>query len=112
MRLINQTRGTVLAENTLIAGSLFKRIQGLLGRKSFDQGQALIIKPCNSIHTFFMRFPIDALFMDKNHKVIQALSEVKPFKLTKAYFQADYVIELPSGMIKNSSTAIGDQLSY
>lgn len=112
MLLINQTKGTVLAENILLADSILKRIKGLLGKASFNKGQALIIKPCNSIHTFFMRFSIDVLFIDKNNKVIQALSGIKPFKLTRIYLQADYVIELPSGTIKDSLTSVGDQLSY
>jgi hypothetical protein len=112
MRLINQTKGTVLAENFFLADSILKRIKGLLGKASFNKGQALIIKPCNSIHTFFMRFPIDVLFMDKNNKVIQAIPGIKPFKLTSIYFQADHVIELPSGTIKDSLTSVGDKLSY
>lgn len=110
MRLINQTKNTVVAENVFLADSLFRRIKGLLGRTTFDKGQALIIKPCNSIHTFFMRFPIDVLFVDKNNKIIQAIPGVRPFKLTKIYFQANSVIELPPGTIKDSLTGLGDTL--
>lgn len=101
-----------MAEDVLIAGSFFKRIKGLLGRRNLDKGQALIITPCNSIHTVFMRFPIDVLFVDKTNKVIQALPDVKPFKFTGIYFQANEVIELPCETIKNSLTSIGDQLSF
>jgi hypothetical protein len=111
MRLINQTKNTVLAEDVALADTPLKRIKGLLGRKDFHRGQALIIKPCNSIHTFFMRFPIDALFVDKNYKIIQALSSLRPFSLTRIYFKADLVIELRSGAIKDSLTGVGDQLS-
>jgi hypothetical protein len=110
MRLVNQTKGTVLAENVFLANSFFKRIKGLLGKASFNKGEALSIKPCNSIHTFFMRFSIDILFLDKKSKVIQALSGVKPFKLTRIYLQAEHAVELPSGAIKDSLTNIGDTL--
>ncbi|MFH0854910.1 MAG: DUF192 domain-containing protein [Candidatus Omnitrophota bacterium] len=111
MRLINKTRNTVVAGDVFIAGSPLKRIKGLLGKKSFNKSQALIIKPCNSIHTFFMRFSIDALFMGRDNKVIQTLSGIKPFKFTRIYFQANYVIELPSGAIKDSFTAVGDHIT-
>ena len=61
MRLINQTRGTVLAENIIFANTPAKRLKGLLGYKNFLNSQALIIKPCNCVHTLFMRFAIDVL---------------------------------------------------
>ena len=110
MRLINQTKHTILAEDVSLADTPLKRIKGLLGRKDFQRGQALIIKPCNCIHTLFMRFPIDVLFVDGNYQVRQTLSSLKPFRLTKIYFKAKLVIELPSGTIKDSLTSVGDQL--
>ena len=110
MKIINQTKDTVLAKEVIIADTFLKRIKGLLGRKDFLPGEALIIKPCNSIHTFFMRFPIDVLFVDKDNRVLKALSSVKPFRLTSIYFQASFVIELPSGTIQSTLTCKGDTL--
>ena len=110
MRLINQTKKTVLAESVFLADSPFKRIKGLLGKASFDKGQALIIKPCNSIHTFFMRFPIDALFVNKNNTVVKAISGLMPFCLSPICLKSRFVVELPSGTIKFTSTSLGDQL--
>jgi len=112
MRLINQSKNTILAENIFLADTPFKRMQGLLGRKDFLQGQALIIKPCTAIHTFFMRFPIDVLFVGRNNRVLRAISSLKPFSLTPIYFQASYVVELPSGTLQNSATTQGDLLAY
>ncbi len=111
MRLINQTKNTILAEEVSFADTPLKRIKGLLGRKDFHRGQALIIKPCNAIHTFFMRFPIDALFVDRNYKVVQTIAYLKPFRLTSIYFKASLVIELPSGTIQATPTEVGDQLT-
>jgi len=111
MRLINQTKNTVLAEDVALADTPLKRIQGLLGKRDFPAGQALIIKPCNAIHTLFMRFPIDVLFVGRNYQVRQTLASLKPFRLSKIYFQAKLAIELPSGTIKGSLTSIGDLLS-
>lgn len=112
MRLINQSKNIILAEEVFLADTPLKRIKGLLGRKDFPAGQALIIRPCNSIHTFFMRFPIDVLFVTKDDQVLQAISSLKPFRITKIYFQAHYVIELPSGTLQNSVTSQGDLLAY
>ncbi len=110
MRIINKIKGTVLAEDVIIANTIFKRAKGLLGKKEFKKGQALILKPSNSIHTFFMNFPIDVLFVDKDNRVLKALSSVKPFRLTSIYFQASFVIELPSGTIQSTLTCKGDTL--
>lgn len=88
----------------------FKRMKGLLGKKELKKGQALVLKPCNSIHTFFMRFPIDVLFVDKDNRVIEAISKVQPFRLTYIYFNAALAIELPTATIQSSSTSKGDSI--
>ena len=108
--LINQTKNTILAEDIYFADTPFKRLKGLLGRKNLNRGEALIIKPCNSIHTFFMRFPIDVLFLDRNNQAVQIIPSLKPFRLTRIYFKANLVIELPSGTINATNTHIGDRL--
>lgn len=112
MRIINQTKNTILAEEVILANTAFKRMKGLLGKKEFMRGCALILKPCNSIHTFFMRFPIDVLFLDKNNRVIKAISSLPPYRLTRVYLNSGFAIELPSGIIKLSSTQEGDTISF
>jgi uncharacterized protein len=112
MRLINQTRNTILAEDVSLADTLFKRIKGLLGRRDFKRGQALIIKPCNSIHTFFMRFPIDLLFVDETNKVVKLISNLAPFRLGPICLKSRLVVELPAGTIKSTFTTQGDQLIF
>lgn len=111
MKITNVTKGVVLAEQAIIADSFLKRAKGLLGRKGLGRSEALIIKPCNSIHTFFMHFPVDVLFVDKNNAVIKAISGLKPFRITGIYFNAAYAVELPQGMVGYTSTSAGDVLS-
>lgn len=108
MKLINQTKNTVLAEEAVVANTFFSRIKGLLGRREFNNGEALILKPCVSIHTFFMRFPIDVLFVGKDSKVIKATSSLKPSRITSIYFNATFAIELPAGIIQSTATCEGD----
>ena len=112
MRLINQTRNTILAVDILFANSPFKRLQGLLGVKFFPDGQALIIKPCNCVHTLFMRFPIDVLFLGKNNQVVKALPQLNPFRFSKLYWKSYMVVELPSRKLEATQTQDGDILQF
>jgi uncharacterized membrane protein (UPF0127 family) len=110
MKIINKTKNTVLAEDAVAADTVFSRLKGLLGRKAFIKGEALIITPCNSIHTFFMRFPIDVLFVDKNNKIVKVLAQLSPFRFSKLYWKSKTVVELPSGKINSTQTQYGDSL--
>lgn len=111
MKIINQTKNKILAQEAIFAHTPWQRIKGLLGKSEFKVGQALILKPCNSIHTFFMRFPIDVLFVDQDNKVIKALTQIKPFRFSGIYFSAVLVIELPAGIIQATATAASDTLA-
>ncbi|MBI4707618.1 MAG: DUF192 domain-containing protein [Candidatus Omnitrophica bacterium] len=111
MRLLNQTKNIVLAQKLIIADNFWSRTRGLLGRSSLAQDTALLIKPCNSIHTFFMRFSIDALFLDKNYKVVAMLFALKPFKFSSIFWQARYVVEFSAGSISASQAQVGDILA-
>ena len=110
MRLINQTKNTILAEDVLIANTFFKRIKGLLGEKVFLSNQAIILDPCNSVHTFFMRFAIDILFVDKNYRVVKTLPKFTPNRISCIYWHASRVIELPVGRLSLTNTQAKDQL--
>ncbi len=94
-----------------MADTPFKRVKGLLGRKGLKPGTAMVIKPCNSIHTLFMRFPIGVLFVDKENRIIKVISALKPFRITPVYFKAHFTIELPAGILESTSTCQGDILS-
>lgn len=111
MKIINKTKDIVIAQEALLASTPWKRVKGLLGEKELKSGQALILKPCNSVHTFFMRFPIDVLFVDKNNRVIKAIPSLRPFRLTSVYFKADFVVELPAGTLQVTHTAETDILA-
>jgi uncharacterized protein len=110
MKITNKTKNSVLADDVIMADTPLMRMRGLLGKEEFHKGQALIIRPCQSIHTFFMRFPIDVLFVDKNNKVIKTIDNLRPFRLVPVYFNSAFVIELPVGAIQQSSTSKNDTL--
>jgi uncharacterized protein len=112
MRLINQTKNITLAEDVLIANTIFTRIKGLLGKKYFLPNQALILDPCNCVHTFGMHFPIDILFIDKECRIIQTICQLKPNRISRMYWNSSKVIELPAGKLGFTHTKAGDQLKF
>ncbi|MHB8154819.1 MAG: DUF192 domain-containing protein [Candidatus Omnitrophota bacterium] len=111
MKIINKTRNITLAQNAMVAKTPLKRMIGLLSRKQFEQGQALIIKPCNSIHTFFMHFAIDVIFVDSHNRIIRTIRSMRPFRLSGIYLNALFSIELPAGTLEETSTQTGDYIA-
>jgi uncharacterized membrane protein (UPF0127 family) len=76
----------------------------------FSRGQGLWINPSHGIHTFAMRFPIDAIYLDRDRIVIHIEEELKPWRMAAVRVQASSVLELPTGTIRESLTALGDQV--
>ncbi len=104
---MNVTRGTVLATKLELAASGASRRKGLLGRDGLLAGEGLWIAPCESVHTFFMRFAIDLIYLDRKHKVRKLRSAVGPWRVS-ACLLAHSVLELPAGTIEMSRTECGD----
>ena len=112
MIVTNKDRNTTLGEAIVVAKSAAQRVRGLLGRDCLEDGEGLLFKYCYSLHTFFMSFPIDVLFMDSNGKVLKAAAAVKPFRLVAAPLKAHFALELPDGAILQSGTRVGDHLAF
>ena len=112
LRIFNTTRGTLLAERAGEATSAWARMKGLLGRRELPVGEGLLIAPCNSIHMFFMRFPIDALFLDGDGAVVKLFAALPPWRATWVYPNARSVLELPAGVAAATGTVEGDRLSF
>jgi uncharacterized membrane protein (UPF0127 family) len=111
LQAINLTRQTVVASCMEVAGSGSERTKGLLGRNSLAPGEGLWIIPCESVHTFFMRFPIDLVYLDRKHRIRKVRSNVGPWRLS-ACFWAHSVLELPAGTIRGTQTECGDVLEF
>lgn len=108
MKIYNSTQNYVIAENAKVADNFFSRSVGLLSRKHLNENEALIIKPCGSIHTFFMRFAIDVLFVNKKNEVIAFYDNVSPWRVLPIHLTSSYVIELPAGKIANKKILKND----
>lgn len=110
MIAFNRTRGVELASRVVQAADYESRSRGLLGRGSMEPDEGLWIVPCPMIHTFFMRFPIDVLFLDKNLKVVRVIESLRPWRLSPWVWRARSVLELAGGALRGRAAA-GDELS-
>jgi uncharacterized membrane protein (UPF0127 family) len=110
-KISNLTRGTVLAERVETANRGATRRKGLLGRDGLPSGEGLWIVPCESVHTFFMRFPIDLVYVDRKLRVRKVRSGVPPWRLS-ACLSAHSVVELTAGTVHATQTQAGDALEF
>jgi len=106
----NQTRGTVLGEDIDVADTSAKRRTGLLKHERLEKGTGLWIDPCESVHTFFMKFPIDLVYIDRHAKVRKVRNAVPPWRLS-ACLTAHSILELPAGTAAETGTQVGDELA-
>ena len=99
--------GYVLAKNAVYAKSLFARIRGLIGYNTLAEGEALVIPSCRQVHTFFMRFPIDVVFVDRRGRVVGIAENLAPFSISGYYRKAHLAVELPAGAAARVSLSVG-----
>ena len=110
MPLINLSKNTWLATKVKKADKFFTRLVGLLKRRKLGPEEALWLVPSKGIHTIGMKFSVDVIFLDKEKRVTNLISNLAPCRATGFYLGAHSVVELPDGMIKKSHTEVGDQV--
>ena len=111
LKISNVTRQSELAHRAEVADDGAKRRKGLLGRTALLPGEGLWIRPCEAVHTFGMRFPIDLVYLDRSLRVRKVRVYVRPWRLS-ACLTAHSVLELPAGTIRATQTQPGDQLEF
>ncbi len=105
----NLTTQKPIAREIKLANTFFSRLKGLLGTEPLNFQEGLLISPCQQIHTHFMGYSVDVIFLNKNLQVIDIVYEMKPWKISKFYRSAYYVLELQVG--KASKINISDTLT-
>lgn len=110
LRVLNETKGTVVAEQLRVADNFWSRFWGLMGRRALPEGHGLLLRPSFSIHTAFMRFAIDVVFLDRENRVVKVVPELKPFRVTVGLGGAHSALELPAGTAARVQVRPGDQL--
>jgi uncharacterized membrane protein (UPF0127 family) len=107
---VNTRNGEVLARRVIWAGTSAERRQGLLGRQSLAEDEGIYIVPCQWIHMFGMKFPIDAAFLNSEGRVLAVHHDLRPNRLSRLVFRAEGVLELASGRLDATTTIVGDTI--
>ncbi|MEW6593009.1 MAG: DUF192 domain-containing protein [Candidatus Hadarchaeota archaeon] len=115
MQLLNQTTGKPVARKTEVADTFWKRFRGLMMRRRLAEGGGMLFKFGNpgryGIHMFFMRFPIDLVYLDSDFLVVELKEKIKPWRIYRPKNKASYLVELPAGTIKGGKIKIGQKIS-
>ncbi|MEK8023627.1 MAG: DUF192 domain-containing protein [Candidatus Hydrogenedentota bacterium] len=109
MKILNRTRNTLLGDRIELADSFDAKLMGLMGRAKLDEGEGLLLKNTPSIHMCFMRFPIDAIFLDGEGRIVRICARLRPW-LGLAGADARDCLELPAGTAESTGCAVGDEL--
>ena len=107
-KLYHAGKEITLVENLKMATTFWQRLRGLMLAPPLPPGEALLIYPCNSVHTFFMRYPIDIIFLSENLQALQCLPHLPPYRFSPLIKEATSVLELPAGTIHNCGLETGD----
>jgi hypothetical protein len=108
----NDARGTVLAPRARLASSYWSRLLGLMGRKQVEEGGGLLLTKSASIHSFFMRFRFDAVFLDNEDRVTKIVPSMRTWWIAFGGRGSKHVLELPAGTAERTSTQPGDTLIF
>src|SRR2546425_3730984 len=112
VRAVNSTRGTLVGESVRVADTGLTRIVGLVGERELLPGDGLLIVPSQGVHTWGMRFSIDIAVLDGDWKVVAIRRDIRPFRMTRMFWKAAAVLELPSGRLDSTSTFVGDTIEF
>jgi len=106
---LTTSEGRIVCERCSVAHTMFARMRGLLGKRGLDSGEGLLIRPAPSIHTFFMRFPIDVVFLSRQGEVLKVAERVAPWR-ARSCRHSYAVLELAAGEAGRRGIAVGDRL--
>ena len=112
MQLLNISKGITLAQEVILAEKFWGRFKGLIGTSKLPENKALLIKPCSSIHTWFMKYPIDVIFLDCDNQIVHILHAIAPYRFGPLVRNAKAVVELPARRCYQTGTKTGDLVEF
>ena len=110
IRVENLTRGQMLVTAGRVADTMWTRLRGLIGHDPLASGEGLLVLPSRSVHTHFMGFPIDVVYVNAAKEVVGIDRNLAPWRFGRFYRRVHFVIELPSGTADATGTEVGDRL--
>jgi len=105
-------KNITVAENVKVADRFFTRLKGLMASSELKDGIGLMLVPCNCVHTWFMRYPIDVVFINKENIVVKIENSMMPYRIGSIVKQAWSVLELKAGSCQRLGITVGDRLEY
>jgi len=112
INLIDEAGKELIVAEIIEANSFSDKLFGLITRRKLKDREGFLIKNCSSIHTFWMRYSIDVIFLDKKNQVLAIYNDLKPFRATPFIKNAFFALELKSGVVKKSSLEPGDLINF
>ncbi|MBM7557187.1 DUF192 domain-containing protein [Halanaerobacter jeridensis] len=110
MKVINASKNNIIVNEVRVANTFWQRLVGLLRHKELKENEGLIIKPCQIVHTFFMSFTIDLVFIDGHGQVLELIENLKPNRISPFVVESEQVIELASGVIQTKGIELEDEI--
>lgn len=111
MQLVCLDQGQVIVKKLLLAQGFSERFWGLMGTRELDPQAGLLLTPCSAIHTWFMRFPLDVIFLDQEWKIVKIVEKLPPFQAALGGIKARLTLELPGGRAREAKLVLGQQLA-
>jgi uncharacterized membrane protein (UPF0127 family) len=106
-RRLETADGRVVAPHVAEAASMWQRFMGLMFRKELPEGHGLALTPCNSIHMFFMRIPLDVVFLSREGTVVRVYHGIRPWRVSRIVRGAHTAVELPAGTLRQAGVEKG-----
>ena len=103
--------GHILLDQAEVALGGWQRLRGLIGRKGLPPSEGLLIPHCSSVHTFFMRFPIDVVYLSKDDRVVKIVDDMRSCRVS-ACLKAQSVLEMPAGWARKTGLRAGHALAF
>lgn len=110
MKVYARATGQLLADRVVLANTFFTRLRGLIGRRRLAPADALWLRPCNGVHTWWMHYAIDVIFLDRELRIVKLVENMRPFRLTAPHRAARSVLEMSVHTISQVQLKVGDQL--
>ena len=102
--------GRIIADRVHVADKLYSRLKGLIGTRGMQSGEAMVLIPCNSVHTWFMKYPIDVIITDREGMILRIREGLTPWKFGPWASKGRMAIELPQGTINRHKIQVGERL--
>ena len=110
--VVNRTRRTVVGSQVRVADGFWSRTRGFLGRPHPALGEGLLLTPCDGVHMFGMRYPLDLVFLSDDATVVHVVEALLPWRRTARIPGATAVLEVPVGTVEATGTTVGDRLAW